>query len=154
MLYSAFDFDQSFPSPVYIFKLKHTNQFCLPNIKKWLFSNGCFNFCIDLIGQFLLPQIVFQTGSPLRRSIFSSMGFFSFILDDELRLCDLKNKQPDMIDDAGDQQRRQCIEHADLCCPFDRMRLSCGCRQSADAGHIEANGEDEGQTLRLGEVGG
>ena len=81
------------------------------------------------------------------------MGFFSFILDDELRLCDLKNKQPDMIDNAGDQQRRQCIEHADLCCPFDRMRLSCGCRQSADAGHIEADGEDEGQTLRLGEVG-
>ena len=34
MLYSSFYFDQSFPSHVYIFKLKHTNQFCLPNIIK------------------------------------------------------------------------------------------------------------------------
>ena len=59
-----------------------------------------------------------------------------------------------MIHDTGDQQRCERVEHADLSSPFDRVGFSCGRGQGADAGHIEAYREDEGQSLRLGKVGG
>ena len=57
-----------------------------------------------------------------------------------------------MIHHAGNQQCRQGIEHADLRGPLDGVRLSCGGSQSADAGHVKADGEDKGQSLRLGKV--
>ena len=58
-----------------------------------------------------------------------------------------------MIYNAGNQQCRTCIEHADFECPFYGVGFSCRCSQSADAGHIKANGEYEGKSLCFGEIG-
>lgn len=58
-----------------------------------------------------------------------------------------------MIDDAGSQRSRKGIENTDLGSQFGRVRFSRDGVQSADAGHIEADGKDEGLYLRLGEVG-
>ena len=59
-----------------------------------------------------------------------------------------------MIDNVGNQKSRKGIEHADLGGPFDRVCLSRSCGPDADAGHVEADDKDEGQSLRLGKVGG
>ena len=65
-----------------------------------------------------------------------------------------KDQQTNVVNNAGDQQSRKGVEHADLGGPFDRVRFSRSGGQGTDAGHVEADGEDEGQSLSSGEVGG
>ena len=54
-----------------------------------------------------------------------------------------------MINQAGNNQCRSGIEYPDFRRPFHGMGFSCRSGQCADAWHVEADCEDEGESLRL-----